>query len=326
MIRRFAGTVSSSRPSSRRKTCRPASSGSRRSTGSSSRNLHSSTRIIAASLRFPERVWRLRPSGSVVGAAGSGPAPEVPEPAAGRPPDGPATVPGQSGSARVPDVSRTCAAVFRSPSATQPPKGARVRSQRSPGSWATARARGRRHVLALRLCLPAGGAPSLLLRSCVRYRKGVSCGYPVDILWATCPAGRLHRRSPPRAPATAGRSWRALARVGPLSLATGTSALAAFCGFSRAAKRSRNAATSAPGLHGQPGQGVAHGLYRRLHGAPLHQPAPKRHPPLRCSARRPSSASRSRRLWCQRLSASRQAPCTVSGTRRRRPVLGSRGP
>ena len=48
MIGRCAGTVSSSGPSSRFSTLRSASSGSSRSTGSSSRSLHSSTRIIAA--------------------------------------------------------------------------------------------------------------------------------------------------------------------------------------------------------------------------------------------------------------------------------------
>ena len=48
VIGRFAGTVSSSGPSSRLSTRRLASSGSSRSTGSSSRSLHSSTRIIAA--------------------------------------------------------------------------------------------------------------------------------------------------------------------------------------------------------------------------------------------------------------------------------------
>jgi hypothetical protein len=45
---RLAGTVSSIGASMARKTLRSASSGSHRSTGSSSRNLHSSTRIIAA--------------------------------------------------------------------------------------------------------------------------------------------------------------------------------------------------------------------------------------------------------------------------------------
>src|SRR2546421_8543715 len=48
VIGRFAGTVSSSGPSSRFNTLRSASSGSQRSTGSSSRSLHSSTRIIVA--------------------------------------------------------------------------------------------------------------------------------------------------------------------------------------------------------------------------------------------------------------------------------------
>jgi len=48
VIGRFAGTVSPSGPSSRFGTVRWASSGSSRSTGSSSRSLHSSTRIIVA--------------------------------------------------------------------------------------------------------------------------------------------------------------------------------------------------------------------------------------------------------------------------------------
>jgi hypothetical protein len=48
VIGRLAGTVSSSGPSNRLRTLRSASSGSSRSTGSSSRSLHSSTRIIAA--------------------------------------------------------------------------------------------------------------------------------------------------------------------------------------------------------------------------------------------------------------------------------------
>ena len=48
VIARFAGSVSSSGPSSRFNTWRSASSGNSPSTGSSSRSLHSSTRIIAA--------------------------------------------------------------------------------------------------------------------------------------------------------------------------------------------------------------------------------------------------------------------------------------
>src|SRR6266446_4585828 len=48
VIDRFAGSVSSIGPSSRFNTRRSASSGKSRSTGSSSRSLHSSTRIIAA--------------------------------------------------------------------------------------------------------------------------------------------------------------------------------------------------------------------------------------------------------------------------------------
>jgi hypothetical protein len=48
VIGRCAGTVSFRGPSSRRSTLRSASSGSRRSTGSSSRSVHSSTRIIVA--------------------------------------------------------------------------------------------------------------------------------------------------------------------------------------------------------------------------------------------------------------------------------------
>jgi len=48
VIARFAGSVSSSVPLSRFKTWRFASSGSHRSTGSSSRSVHSSTRIIVA--------------------------------------------------------------------------------------------------------------------------------------------------------------------------------------------------------------------------------------------------------------------------------------
>src|SRR5665647_142407 len=48
VIGRIAGTVSWSGPSSRFRTLRSASSGSSRSTGSSRRSLHSSTRIIAA--------------------------------------------------------------------------------------------------------------------------------------------------------------------------------------------------------------------------------------------------------------------------------------
>src|SRR5438093_66458 len=45
---RFAGTLSSRGPSGRARTLRPASSGRSRSTGSSSRSRHSSTRIIVA--------------------------------------------------------------------------------------------------------------------------------------------------------------------------------------------------------------------------------------------------------------------------------------
>jgi hypothetical protein len=48
VVDRFAGSVSSSGPSSLFNTWRSANSGNSRSTGSSSRNLHSSTRIIAA--------------------------------------------------------------------------------------------------------------------------------------------------------------------------------------------------------------------------------------------------------------------------------------
>ena len=48
VIGRCAGTVSSSGPSRRFRTWRSASSGSSRSTGSSSRSLHSSTRIMVA--------------------------------------------------------------------------------------------------------------------------------------------------------------------------------------------------------------------------------------------------------------------------------------
>ena len=48
MIGRFAGSVSSQWAVEPFSTRRPASSGSSRSTGSSSRSLHSSTRIIAA--------------------------------------------------------------------------------------------------------------------------------------------------------------------------------------------------------------------------------------------------------------------------------------
>jgi hypothetical protein len=48
VIGRLAGTVSSSGPSSFFSTVRLASSGKKRSTGSSSRSVHSSTRIIVA--------------------------------------------------------------------------------------------------------------------------------------------------------------------------------------------------------------------------------------------------------------------------------------
>ena len=48
VIGRWAGTESSSSASGRRSTCRLASSGSSRSTGSSSRSMHSSTQIMPA--------------------------------------------------------------------------------------------------------------------------------------------------------------------------------------------------------------------------------------------------------------------------------------
>jgi hypothetical protein len=48
VIARLAGTVSSIGPSMARSTLRSASSGNQRSTASSRRNLHSSTKIIAA--------------------------------------------------------------------------------------------------------------------------------------------------------------------------------------------------------------------------------------------------------------------------------------